>query len=130
MHRRRPIAVLLVALALALGACGGGDGDDDAGGGDESADEGTDEGPAGPPPAATVVLKNLRFLPEGTTVKVGETVLWKWDDGAVQHDVKGDGWGSKLKTKGTFRHTFAEAGSFDYICTVHPTTMKATVEVT
>lgn len=129
MHVRRRIAVALtvVALASGAGACGGGD--DDEGGGSGNAP--LHEGPqGGPPPAATVALKNLRFLPDEVTVKAGETVLWEWDDGGVQHDVKGDGFGSKLKTKGTFRHVFDEAGTYDYICTVHPTTMKSKVVVT
>ncbi|HEX7166836.1 MAG TPA: plastocyanin/azurin family copper-binding protein [Acidimicrobiales bacterium] len=128
MHRGRRLALALafVALVSGAGACGGDDGAE-GGSGNASLHEGPQDGPA---PAATVTLKNLRFVPDEVTVKAGETVLWKWDDGGVQHDVKGDGFGSKLKTKGTFRHVFDEAGSYDYVCTVHPTTMKSKVVVT
>ena len=42
-------------------------------------------------------------------MKVGETVRWKWG-GGVQHDVEGDGFKSKLQSKGQFDHTFDEAG--------------------
>lgn len=112
----RPLAGLLALLALALGACGGD-------GGGASMPDG-DAGDA----AATVRLKPVTFEPETATIKVGETVKWEWE-GGVQHNVNGEGFKSELKRKGTFSHTFEEAGTFDYKCDVHPTTMKGTITV-
>ena len=114
---RRLLAVALLIASLGLAACS----DDDGGGPGDGA-------PSGPPADATVDLKPTTFDPEEVTIKVGETVAWKWG-GGVQHDVEGEGFKSKLQSKGEFRHTFAEAGSFDYTCNVHPTTMKGTVIV-
>ena len=116
MSRRLLAAVLLVA-SLGLAACS----DDDGGGAGNGP-------PAGPPADATIDLKPTTFEPDEVTVKVGETVAWKWG-GGVQHDVEGDGFKSKIQSKGEFRHTFDEAGTFEYTCNVHPTTMKGTVTV-
>jgi plastocyanin len=114
---RRLLASLLLVASLGLAACS----DPDDGGGGGAADD-------GPPADATVDLKPTTFDPEEVTVKVGETVRWKWG-GGVQHDVEGEGFKSKIQSKGQFDHTFEEAGSFEYVCNVHPTTMKGTVTV-
>ncbi len=108
-------AVLLAATA----ACGGGG--DDGGGASETT--------TGSPAAATVTMKNVKFEPATVNVKAGETVRWVWDDGSIQHDVSGEGFKSEVKADGSFEHTFATAGSFAYVCTVHRDTMKGTVEV-
>jgi plastocyanin len=75
----------------------------------------------------TVILKNLLFVPDKLTVPVGTTVTWVWRDGSVQHNVAFADFKSKIITKGEYKHTFAAAGTFDYICDVHPTTMKGTI---
>ena len=117
MSPRRLLAVTIVALSFVLAACSDSDGGP------------SDGAPAGPPADATIQLKPTTFEPAEVTVKVGETVAWKWGSG-VQHDVEGDGFKSKIQSKGEFRHTFDEAGTFDFKCNVHPTTMtgKVTVE--
>jgi plastocyanin len=121
MSRRllSPILVLLVAT-MASAACSD----------SNSTDNSTDAtgGGTGKTAAATVDLKPSTFDPAAVTIKVGETVTWKWG-GGVQHDVVGQGFKSKLQSKGTFDHTFDAAGTFDYKCEVHPTTMKGTVTV-
>ena len=119
----RPATLLLAAsLALGLGACGDGD---DSGDPEPGAIGQADDGK---PAAATVALKPTTFEPAEVTVKVGDSVRWKWE-GGVQHDVEGEGFKSKVQSKGAFDHTFDEAGTFDYKCNVHPTTMKGTVTV-
>lgn len=111
------IAALLLVGTAFLSACG----DDDAGGGE------TPEG-ATSSAAVTIELGPTTFEPADATVAVGETVLWKWD-GGVQHDVEGEGFKSEVQKEGTFTHTFDEAGTFEFKCNVHPTTMKGTITV-
>jgi plastocyanin len=125
MHDRLPrFAALLLVASLALGFAACGDGDD-SGDPEPGAIGQADDGK---PAAAVVELKPTTFEPADVTVKVGESVRWKWG-GGVQHDVVGDGFKSKLQSKGQFDHTFDEAGTFDYKCEVHPTTMKGTITV-
>ena len=124
MRRRssRPATLLLVAsLSLGFAACGSDDANDPEPGAVGQADDGK-------PAAATVELKPTTFEPAEVTVKVGESVRWTWS-GGVQHDVEGDDFKSKLQSKGQFDHTFDEAGTFEYKCNVHPTTMKGTITV-
>jgi plastocyanin len=62
---------------------------------------------------------------------VGQSVTWHFDDAGVPHTVTaGDGsFDSPVMTSGTFTHRFDKAGSYDYICTIHPTQMKGTIVV-
>ena len=113
----RSAAAAAVVSLLVLSACGGDSDDGSAAAQDD-----------GPPPAATVALRPVTFEPAKVTVQAGETVQWKWG-GGVQHDVEGEGFKSKVQSKGTFSHTFDEPGTYDFVCNVHPTTMKGTVTV-
>jgi plastocyanin len=118
------VATAVVLVSSLTAACGGGDG-----GGATGTSSSSSPADAGRAPAATVKLQPTTFAPSTVTVKVGDTVEWVWA-GGVQHNVNGgDAFKSKLQSKGDFRHTFDKAGSYAYHCDVHPTTMKATVEV-
>jgi plastocyanin len=108
--------LLLVAASL-LAACGG----------DDSEGAKTPES-SGPAAAVTIDLGPTTFDPADATVAVGDTVSWKWG-GGVPHDVEGEGFKSKMQKEGSFSHTFGEAGTFEYRCNVHPTTMKGTITV-
>lgn len=122
----RPAAVALLVLAT---ACGGGG--DDTDGGTSSAVGGEDPTTtaAGAAGATRVRVAGLAFKPAEVTVPVGGTVTWEFDDGSVAHNVVfEDGPKSDIETEGTFEHTFDTAGSFPYVCTLHPT-MKGTVTV-
>ena len=111
-RQRFRFAVLAVAaLALLGAACGGDDGDDGA----------VDLEPG------TVRVDDNFFEPEEIEVSVGDTVTWEFV-GATLHNVVGDGFKSDNKKDGTFEHTFNSAGTYDYVCTLHPG-MKGTVEV-
>lgn len=78
-----------------------------------------------PTTGATVTLSNDKFDPATITVKVGETVKWKWADGV--HDVVSgssctpDGKFSSGDpvAGGTFERKFDVAGTYDYFCSVH-----------
>ncbi len=96
---------------IALAGCGGG-GDD--GGGEAS--------------TVTVSVDDNVFEPETVEISAGDTVVWEWV-GVEPHDVSADEFDSEIQTEGSFEHTFEDAGSFPYTCTVHPG-MEGTVEVT
>jgi plastocyanin len=65
-----------------------------------------------------VIVRDHEFEPKAIQVPVGTTVTWRWE-GQHAHDVAGDGFASDVQTRGTFTHTFTEAGEFDYRCTLH-----------
>jgi plastocyanin len=70
---------------------------------------------------ATVELKNLAFVPEKTEVEAGQSVAWNWGQGTLIHDVAfDDGPTSPKQASGTWERVFVDAGSYDYVCTLHP----------
>ena len=108
MFRRSISAVLaLLAMTLVLGTC---------------VIDIDDSGASVPRDAdAVVTIADLSFSPSTVEIKAGETVTWLWDDGSVTHDVVFDGGpASPQQSDGTWEHRFAERGSYDYRCTIHP----------
>ena len=79
---------------------------------------------------ATVSIANFAFAPTPIAVAVGSTVTWSNDDGAPHALAFADGApASDLLLPGQrFARTFAKAGTFDYVCSVHPY-MTGTVTV-
>ena len=107
--RRLPaLLVPLLLAALVLAGCGG-----DGGGGDAAG--------AAPVTGVTqVAAKDNRFTPLAIQVPAGTAVTWRFEDGLVPHDVTGGGWSSgDPRRKGSFTHTFDQAGTYPYRCTVH-----------
>ncbi len=80
---------------------------------------------------AQVSLQNIQFSPAALTVNKGATVTWTNKD-SVGHDVTSSsfksGGAGGLQQGATFKHTFKKAGTFAYVCTVHPG-MKGTITV-
>lgn len=75
-----------------------------------------------------VTINGFKFSPQTITVTAGQTVVWKNQDSA-SHTVAIDGTESPEMFQGdTWSHTFDTAGTFDYICGIHPS-MKGTVVV-
>ncbi|WP_413809093.1 cupredoxin family copper-binding protein [Streptomyces sp. OE57] len=81
---------------------------------------------AGEASAAThqVVMKGYAFGPRTLTISVGDTVTWVNQDTAP-HDVKTTSGPAAIHSpmldKGeTWSFTFTAAGSYGYLCTVHP----------
>jgi plastocyanin len=68
-------------------------------------------------------MKDIKFVPEKATAKVGQTVCWTNEDD-VQHDaVDEDGGSFKSALFGngkTFSWKADKAGTVKYVCTVHP----------
>lgn len=100
---RTAVAALLLLPLLGV-ACGGGD------------DGGESAGPAEP---GTVAVVDNKFEPEEIEVAPGDTVTWVWE-GAVNHNVKGEGFESPVQKDGTYEREFSSAGEYEYICTLHP----------
>ena len=133
---KRWVLLLLAcaALSLVVAGCGG---DDDDGGGDAQTTEqgsgggGDKESGGGGGGGTQVVMEGIKFNPASVTVSAGDTVTWTNEDN-VGHDVTGDGFKSgdpgALQNGDTFEHTFDKAGTFDYVCTVHPG-MEGSVKV-
>jgi amicyanin len=71
---------------------------------------------------AQVVIDNFTFSPSPLTVKVGATVTWANHDD-MPHSVVFPTLKLKspaMDTDDTFKHTFDQAGTFDYVCGLHP----------
>ena len=71
---------------------------------------------------AQVVIDNFTFSPSPLTVKVGTTVTWANHDD-MPHSVVFPTLKLKsppMDTDDSFKHTFDQAGTFDYVCGLHP----------
>jgi len=77
-----------------------------------------------------VVMKNFDFSPMAITVPVGTKVTWKNLDGEPHTVTSADGLfrSPALDQNDTWSFTFAKAGVYKYICSIHPR-MMATVTV-
>jgi plastocyanin len=125
----RWLALLMACLALVVIGCGDDDDDDGGGGGGaqttETAPAPEAEGGSGGAAAGggEVTMKDIKFDPANVTIDAGQTVTWTNDD-SVGHDVTGDDFKSgdagAMQNGDTFEHTFDAAGTFDYVCSVHP----------
>jgi plastocyanin len=144
----RYIAVSALAAATLLAACGssgnettsaGSTSDGNRGGiygdtGDTgtSAPAGTTAGGGAPAAGGDAVdIKGFAFNPGDVSVAVGTKVTWTNDDSAKHRVKANDGsFDSKDMAQGdTYEFTFDKAGTFDYICAIHPS-MKGTITVT
>jgi plastocyanin len=103
---RRPLVPLLLVLGFTLAAC----------------QAGSAASPADGPPVRGVTVvdaKDLKFLPPAIEVRPGTEVTWRFMDGSVPHNVKGDGFASDTQARGTFSHRFERAGEYRYTCDLH-----------
>ncbi|HJW19752.1 MAG TPA: plastocyanin/azurin family copper-binding protein [Candidatus Nitrosotalea sp.] len=85
---------------------------------------------AGASASADCVTANNCFSPNPLTVAPGTTVTWKNTDtvshyvtsGKPSDETTGSVFdsGNLIKPGGTYQFTFANAGTFDYFCSVHP----------
>jgi plastocyanin len=87
--------------------------------------------PAAPVAGNAVNIDNFAFAPATLTVAVGKTVTWTNRDEEPHTVVANDGsfHSPGMGSQATYSHTFATAGTFDYVCSIHPF-MHATVVVT
>ena len=89
---------------------------------------------ATPGGGTTVTIADFRFEPATIEVSVGEIVTWV-NEGPTAHTSTSFGergtkiWDSNILDRGDdYSFTFDEAGSFDYVCSLHPS-MKARIVV-
>lgn len=69
----------------------------------------------------SVSMKGIRFSPATVTIGRGQTVTWKFDDGFTPHNVVARHFrSSPTKTSGTYTVRFTRAGTYSYVCTIHP----------
>jgi hypothetical protein len=75
-------------------------------------------------------MGDLFFSPGSVTIAVGDTVTWN-NTGQAPHNATADD-GSfstpTIENGQSASHTFSQAGTFSYICTIHPQ-MKGTIRV-
>ncbi|SES86721.1 Plastocyanin [Methanococcoides vulcani] len=69
-----------------------------------------------------VLIEDFKFKPTKLQISVGDTVTWINMDSAAHTATSNDEeFDSGSLSKGeSFSFTFAEVGTFDYICTFHP----------
>ena len=87
--------------------------------------------PAAPVSGNQVNIDGFAFVPATLTVSAGTTVTWTNRDEEPHTVAASDGsfHSPGMGTGATFTHTFATAGTFDYVCSIHPM-MHGTVVVT
>jgi plastocyanin len=122
----RPLIVVVALLVVGAG-CGE----------KKSTGSGTAGGTATDPATASggdtvqVKMRDILFVPEKVTARVGQTVRWTNADD-VAHTVKaekGADFESKaLKKDGTYKAKLTKTGTIDYVCTIHPS-QRGTITV-
>jgi plastocyanin len=128
MRALKLIAVAVVALALSGAAAGAANAPAGGSGAKSKAKE--------------VTVADFYFSPEKVTIAKGQSVKWVWAEAnTYPHDVhlKSGPKGLKDKksystkttavTDAEFEKTFETAGTYKFICTIHPSMMHMTVVV-
>jgi plastocyanin len=77
----------------------------------------------------TVQLIGSSFHPEVLEVPEGSTVVWFFEGFGAPHNVRGEGFRSPDRHRGTFHHTFEDPGVYDYKCTLHGERMGGRITV-
>lgn len=87
---------------------------------EEAVAEETEE--AAVPDEIAVSIIDFTFDPQTLEIPVGTTVTWTNNDTAQHTATSNDGvWDSDILEQGeSFSFTFEEAGTYDYICSLHP----------
>lgn len=87
--------------------------------------------PPQPAGANQVIIDGFAFAPVTLTVPAGITVTWTNRDEEPHTVAASDGsfHSPGMGTGATFAHTFSTAGTFEYVCSIHPM-MRGTVVVT
>lgn len=142
-----PVLALCLAIGVGVAGCGDDDGDDTGSAtvtettettteaGDDSAG-GADSGGSAPAPSGDaarsekVEIVDFAYDPDPVTIEEGGKVIWQNEDSAPHTATADDGSfdTGTLDEGKRGSETFKEAGTYSYICTIHPD-MTGTVEV-
>jgi plastocyanin len=79
-----------------------------------------------------VKIANFAFDPAAITAKVGDTITWTNSDSTGHTATVKDNDACTTTTLGQGASgsiTFTAAGTYDYFCKIHPTTMTGTITV-
>jgi len=72
----------------------------------------------------TVTIRDLDFKPATVRINKGDTVRWRFRDGTTPHNVTSRGSrrfrSSSSRQSGTYSVRFTKAGTYRYVCTIHP----------
>lgn len=125
----------LIVVAFGLAACGGG-GDSETSSAGAAADTTSEPSGNAPAPsgeavrAAKVEIVDFAYDPDPVTVQVGGKVTWLNQDSAPHTASAEDGsFDTGTLEQGKLKsETFKTAGTYAYVCEIHPT-MHGTVEV-
>lgn len=134
MFRAPTIALAGVVLALGFAACGE---DDESETGRNFGDNGATVTTNPTPPAQTstqsddeqaddivsVGMKDIKFVPEEITAKVGQKIVWTNNEDVPHNVTATDGAdfaSDTLDKDETFEYTPEKAGTIKYVCTIHP----------
>jgi plastocyanin len=81
-------------------------------------------------PEGQVLVKSVAFNPREVRATIGKPVVWRFDDGGLEHTVSADdnSFDSGRRSEGTFEQSFSAAGTFNYHCNVH-SRMRGTIIV-
>jgi plastocyanin len=124
--RPRILAVLAAMAALAAGC-----GEKESHGSGTAGGNAKDAQTASGGKTVSVKMKDILFVPEMVTARVGQTVRWTNED-SIAHTVKaehGASFASKALGKGdTYEQKVTKPGRISYVCTIHPS-QKGTIEV-
>lgn len=88
------------------------------------------EDAAAKPTVHTVVIEGMKFSPEVTEVRAGDSVVWINKD-MFPHTVvaaAGAFHSREIPTSGSWKMKASKKGTFAYVCSLHPT-MKGTLIV-
>lgn len=76
----------------------------------------------------SIEIRNFSFNPAKLTIKAGTTVTWTNGDSAP-HQIKSDSFNSSPLSQGqSYSFQFNDPGTYDYICSIHPS-MKGEIVV-
>jgi plastocyanin len=120
MASRALVALLLLVLAAGCG-------EKDSGGSGSATEPASSSGAD----TVQVQMKDILFVPEKISARVGQTVVWTNEDD-VAHTVKaksGADFESKAISKDeTYKAKLTKAGTIAYVCTIHPS-QRGTITV-
>lgn len=84
----------------------------------------------------TVTVANFQFAPANVNAQVGDTIKWVWANGT--HTTTSESipsgaapWDAPITSSSTsFSYVITEAGTYNYVCTIHAPEMAGTITAT